>query len=307
MQVSANLDKTKQELTRVYPEMNVEAIELTGEGDFARAFTVNDELMVLFALNPEGSVFLAREANLLPYLVKQIDLSIPNITHSGRHGDEGYTFICYPKIPGIPLSAEHFFDSAPGKQHRFAETVSRFLHQLHSFNTDKARQAGIEERDYGKENRRYLEKSRMLIYPLVDRGVRDYIEKIFEENTEPDFSPVLMHDDLSSEHILFDPERREITGIIDFSDMIIGDGIEDLMYLYDDFGVDFMDIFLKYYRDGNRRSLFERLHFYHERHTIGRILWAIENDYEPGIDFRLKELVGLVEMSASPAWEKIVD
>jgi aminoglycoside 2''-phosphotransferase len=307
MRLKANLDKTKQDLARAYPELNVKAIEFTGEGDFAHAFTVNDELMILFALNPESSVFLAREANLLPHLVKQIDISIPDISRSGRYGDEGYTFICYPKIPGIPLSDEHFFDSTPGKQHRFAETISRFLRQLHSFNTDKARQAGIEERDYRKENYRYLEESRGLIYPLVDQGVRDYIEKKFEANAEPDFSPVLMHDDLSSEHILFDPERREITGIIDFSDMIIGDGIEDLMYLYDDFGVEFIDIFLKYYHDDNRRSLLERLHFYHERHTIGRILWAIENDYEPGVDFRLKELFGLVEMSTSPAWERIVD
>jgi aminoglycoside 2''-phosphotransferase len=305
--VNANLDKTKQDLASAYPELEVETIEFTGEGDFARAYAVNDELMVLFALNPEGSVLLAREANLLPHLVKQTDISIPDISRSGRYGDEGYTFICYPKISGIPLSAERFFDSTPNDQHRFAETISQFLQQLHSFNIEKARRAGIEERDYRKENYRYLEKSRRLIYPLVDRVVRDYIEKIFEENAEPDFSPVLMHDDLSAEHILFDPERREITGIIDFSDMIIGDGIEDLMYLYDDFGLDFMGIFLKYYHDGNHRSLLERLHFYYERHTIGRILWAIENNYEPGVDFRLKELVGLVETSASPAWERIID
>ncbi|UCE26964.1 MAG: phosphotransferase [Candidatus Coatesbacteria bacterium] len=305
--MNANLDKAKQDLARAYPELEVETIEFIGEGDFARAYAVNDELMILFALNPEGSEFLSREANLLPHFVKPIDIPIPDISRSGRYGDEGYTFICYPKIPGIPISAERFFDSAPNDQRRFAETISQFLQQLHSFNIEKARQAEIEERDYGKENRRHLEKSRELIYPLVDQRVRDYIEKIFDENTEPDFSPVLMHDDLSAEHILFDPERREITGIIDFSDMIIGDGIEDLMYLYDDFGVDFMDIFLEYYYDGNRRSLLERLHFYHECHTIGRILWAIENDYEPGVDFRLKELAGLVETSTSPAWERIID
>jgi aminoglycoside 2''-phosphotransferase len=305
--VSEDLDKAKQDLACAYPELNVETIELTGEGDFARAYTVNKELMVLFSINPEGSVFLAREASLLPYLLKEVDLSIPDITHSGRYGDKDYTFICYPRIEGIPLSKEHFFKMSPDDQHRFAENISRFLHQLHSFDLDKTRQAGIEERDYKKENARYLDNGRELMYPLVNQNIRDHIEKIFEKNADLDFSPVLMHDDLSAEHVLFDPERREITGIIDFSDMIIGDHIEDLMYLYDDYGVKFFGIFLKYYNQGDRRLLLERLHFYHERHTIARILWAIEYHYQPGIERRLKEFVELVGMATSPAWKKIAD
>lgn len=302
-----DIQKARQNLAHACPELEIKTIELTGQGDFARAYTVNDELMVLFALNPEGSVFLAREANLLPHLVKHIDLPIPDIINTGRFGDKDYTFICYPRIEGIPLSKEHFFKMSPDDQHRFAETISRFLRQLHSFDLDIARQAGIEERDYEGENTRCLEKSREIMYPLVNQNIRNYIEKIFEKNAEPDFSPVLMHDDLSAEHVLFDPDKCQITGIIDFSDMIIGDHIEDLMYLYDDYGVKFFGIFLKYYNQGDRRLLLERLHFYHERHTIARILWAIEHTYQPGIDFRLKELLGLVEMSTSPAWKKIVD
>ncbi|MBN2381073.1 phosphotransferase [candidate division WOR-3 bacterium] len=297
--MNPGIGKAKRHLALVYPELEVRTIELAGQGDFARAYTINNGLMVLFALNPEGSKSLAREAKLLPCLAKHVDLPIPNVSHSGQYGDNNYTFICYPRIPGISLSAKHFFDSSRKEQNRFAETISRFLHRLHSFDLDKARQAGIKERNYREENARYLEQSRELIYPLINQNVRDYIERQFETNAGLHFSPALVHDDLSAEHILFDPRLREITGIIDFSDMIIGDCIEDLMYLYDDFGVEFMDIFLEYYNDRDRNSLLESLRFYHARHTIARILWAVEHSYQPGIERRIKDLVDLVEASIS--------
>jgi aminoglycoside 2''-phosphotransferase len=41
------------------------------------------------------------------------------------------------------------------------------------------------------------------------------------------FEPVLLHGDLSPEHILVDLERTAITGVIDFGDAVVGDPAGD--------------------------------------------------------------------------------
>ena len=51
---------------------------------------------------------------------------------------------------------------------------------------------------------------------------------------------VLLHGDLSPDHVLFDRSHQRQSGVIDFSDLTIGDPAWDLLYLYADYGVDFV-------------------------------------------------------------------
>ncbi len=52
--------------------------------------------------------------------------------------------------------------------------------------------------------------------------------------------PVLLHGDLSPDHILWDPQAKRITGIIDFGDMQFGDPAWDFIYFWEDYNEAFL-------------------------------------------------------------------
>jgi aminoglycoside 2''-phosphotransferase len=103
----------------------------------------------------------------------------------------------------------------------------------------------------------------------------------------------LVHGDLTQEHVLFNPETKRITGVIDFSDVVITTPMLDLVYVYGAYGEEFFERLLSLYcRDlsierGQIRAEVELLHGWY---TALRLLWALDHDYPPGIESRLKEL-----------------
>lgn len=89
-----------QAIHQSIPTLAVSSLIFEGEGDFCRAYTINEGWIFRFAYNAEGSRALEREAALLPQLATALDLAIPNIKHLGWHGDNRLAFVGYRKIQG---------------------------------------------------------------------------------------------------------------------------------------------------------------------------------------------------------------
>jgi aminoglycoside phosphotransferase (APT) family kinase protein len=67
---------------------------------------------------------------------------------------------------------------------------------------------------------------------------------------------VLCHNDLRAEHIILGEGGRTVSGIIDWSDAVLGDPAQDLALLWLDFGPDVLDRVLASYHgphDGDLR------------------------------------------------------
>jgi len=124
-----------------------------------------------------------------------------------------------------------------------------------------------------------LERARREVYPMVNVKVQEYCENLFSgylKRTENfSYKPVLLHADISPEHILYDERMGEIVGIIDFGDIAIGDPDYDLMYLYADYGNDFIYRLLEHHRVEDYDRLFEKLEFFLECNTIHDVLIGI--------------------------------
>ena len=65
-------------------------------------------------------------------------------------------------------------------------------------------------------------------------------------------TPVLVHNDVSAEHILLDEAARAITGVIDWGDVAIGDPAVDLAGVFHWGGPAFVDAVLQAYRGPGR-------------------------------------------------------
>jgi aminoglycoside phosphotransferase (APT) family kinase protein len=92
---------------------------------------------------------------------------------------------------------------------------------------------------------------------------------------------------------LFDPLQRRISGVIDFSDVVITDPLLDVMYLYASYGREFLEPFLSYYAEGDPGRMEARVRALYAWYTAIRLLWALEHDYAAGITLRLDELRAL--------------
>lgn len=273
--------------------IRVSSIEHLGQGDFCAAFTVNHGWVFRFAHGAEGSARIDREAAVLPELAKSLSLRIPEIEYFARDPSTGLSFVGYHRIPGRGLSRELLRQMQAREQECVARALAEFLDCLHSFSTEYARQIGMPEYHYPTQFAEDIDRARTQAYPLMEGQLTDFCEQIVQEHLESgslQFTPALLHDDLSQWHIFFDPSSSMITGVIDFSDMVVGDPIQDLMYLYDDYGAEFVGLILANQREADLGATLQRLHSYHEWHTLGRLLWAVENRCTARISERLGEL-----------------
>src|SRR4051794_36060671 len=74
-----------------------------GEGDYCRAYSVEQAWIFLVARHAEAARSLTRAAALLPILASTVSLPIPVVAYSGRTGVGGHAFVGYRKVSGIEL------------------------------------------------------------------------------------------------------------------------------------------------------------------------------------------------------------
>ncbi len=272
---------------------------------------MNDVWLFLFAHNAEGSRSLDREVTLLPRLAPTLSMPIPNIEFIGRQQDNAFAFVGYRKIAGIPLTQELLLELSAGEQEQCARELGGFLMGMHSFDMEEARRSGVVEAPYpfsrteegirqGSAPELYRrELARLLTYPNLDGNTRqfctDLVDRILTAYVETD-PLTLIHGDLSGEHILFSPEERCITGVIDFTDVIISSPLLDFMYLNRTYGRPFLDLISKYYSLNhtiNCEQISEQVQRLTQWHAALRLLWTLDYNYTPGIQPSLLALHAL--------------
>jgi aminoglycoside 2''-phosphotransferase len=286
--------------------MRVRAIRLEGEGDFCRAYAVNGEWIFRFAWNEEGSHALEREMALLPALVRSVTLRIPEITYSGHVPETGLAFVGYPRIPGVELTAERLLALPPARQEDHARELARFLRELHSFDIDTAARAGVVACGYpfcrteegtmsGPAEVHYRrELGKLCAYPQVDPATSAHcgtlVERLLVEDAPGELSHVLVHGDLSPDHVLFDETTNRLSGVIDFTDLVITTPLLDFVYLFHAYGTDFLTMLLDGYGVADAGATLARVRVLHQWYLAMRLLWALEHNYQPGVEPRLRAL-----------------
>lgn len=148
-------------------------------------------------------------------------------------------FLAYPKLPGVPLAHLPLpWRVPPG----FAARIGEFLRRLHEFPLDRARE--LVEYDvwpFAEWISAAAEE-----FTTVANHVSETHHRAIERflTAPPPAEPaemVFCHNDFGIEHILVDPESREITGVIDWADAAIADPAVDYARLYRDLGPSIVD------------------------------------------------------------------
>lgn len=265
-----------------FPDFQVASIEVAGEGMDNLALDVNGEYIFRFPKLKKASDHLELEATVLPELQRSLAVRIPSPEFVGTDPRTGFTFSGYRRIDGIALEPEVLLDLDVVVQNSLAEQIARFVKQLHSFPVDRAAELGVSTNDFEADYSGDLAPIRELVLPRLNAAERGYVERLYrdylDEQGNFEYRPTLIHADLSPDHIIYDPETQEIAGIIDFSDIEIGDPDYELQWLYANYG----DRFLQTYLDVNPHpfpdKLIKKLLFFYRANAVIDVLIGFDRD-----------------------------
>jgi len=280
-----------------FPAYPVSSIKKMGEGDNSKAYIINKNYLFRFPKRKEVKKQLQREIAVLPKIKSSLNLSIPHFEFISQDTN----FVGYKMIPGKPFTLETYNCLNKKQQEYVHQSIGNFLFKLHHINLQTLNNCNLEIMNPFEEYSDNFTEAEKYIYPHISKNKQKIITLLFSQylnNPENfNYTPALIHNDFSKDHILFNtvnqptcPVGRQITGIIDFGDIAIGDPDYDFMYLLDEFGEEFLKEIFKTYNPKNKKKLMQKLYFLTFANKIQIILANINNNEPADLKNDFKEL-----------------
>ncbi len=294
-----DIEKCKLAIERSFPDFKVESVSPCQQGWDSFVVEVNGHYIFRFPPREEVTERLVIEIRILPELAKHLPVRIPQFEFVW-HGDEHQPqmFVGYPKIPGEEMGKPPFSPRNPDK---LAGQLGGILTELHSFPVGRATELGVKggtSKDWEERWHQHYKWQKENVFPQVAENLVGKCAEIWEwfllDARHFDFEARLVHHDLScDDHILWNPETEEITGIIDWGDIRIGDPALDFTGIMYDCGIEFTEKVLAAYELPVDETFMERADWYgkllafHEIEygMLGNKPWYVTRGME-----RLKEL-----------------
>ncbi len=225
-----NAELVRQALATSFPALQVNDCRYLSEGWDSAAWEVNGNLIFRFPKRAEVATWLRREIALLPALAAALPVPIPHFIHlalSGAPTDPTLPFVGYRKLEGV------FLDTAPQFLHPASPLLSplaAFLRALHAFPHERAIVAGLPAATWETwlaHWHTFAERTMRDDDPALDPPTRAWVASFraafLAELDLAECPLALTHHDLALEHILADPTGTQITGVIDWGDLALGD------------------------------------------------------------------------------------
>ncbi|HEY1175384.1 MAG TPA: aminoglycoside phosphotransferase family protein [Phytomonospora sp.] len=245
-------------------------------------FDVGGDRILRVARNDEIAAAHRREERLLPELARHLDFAVPVPETVGEFGE--HTYMLYPRLPGRAIRVGD----------RVGE-VAGMLRELHSFPADRAAVLlGCRVDGWRGEytaDRAWIESD---VMPRLAPGLRAVVAKRYDEAVDglTGFTPVLVHRDLGTEHILCD-EDGSPTALIDFETALVGDPTIDFVGLWVTFGEEVTRGLIAEY--GGQVS-YDRLRFYVWMGAVHAIRYGVQEGDDALVDDAVAGLTARLEM-----------
>lgn len=218
-------------LAEQFPQLRVNTIELLGSGWDNTAYLINDELVFRFPRRQIAVSLLETENKFLPTIQNILPMPIPNPKWIGKPSKSfEWPFSGYKLLKGKAACSANL---SREERLNLAKPLAEFLRVLHDIEiTQKIREV-LKVGDIGKLNVERLEKRMNDYYQVVTDDTLDayksMMEKIVQDCRDAYEGTDLrvVQGDFYSRHILIG-EDRQVSGIIDWGDVMIADPTEDI-------------------------------------------------------------------------------
>lgn len=274
-----------------FPDLPVRSVQPFGHGRANVVFLVDQSLLFRFPRTERAAASTRKEIALLPALASAgLPVPTPDFRYPAPAGalDHPWPFAGYTLLPGTPaanLAHGQLAASVPG-------AVGDFLTALHRFPIERATALGVPggaPQQWRAAYETWYRETRPLIWPYLharqQQAVAGFIEAFLGNDRHFRFKPVLLHHDLSADHLLIDPATGEVSGIIDFEDAIVGDPCFDLIGVIS-LGAGVLD----HYRGPIDPGFFERMRFYNRLWSLHELRYGAETGHPEPIEKGLSRL-----------------
>jgi len=263
-----------QRVQAIMPDLEIEHLERDQEGLINDVLIVNKKFVFRFAKTEKYARILDVEMKILDLIRPRIGISVP--TPAYRSSD----CVVYPLLGGQPLSRKLVLGFDESTQIATAGQIGGFLYRLHTTeisNVDwvlPTTRAPVKRQNWLD----IRERVKVKVYPLLQKYQIEWVEDLFNdvlENPESaEYRPALIHGDLASYHILFDPQGGKIIGVIDFGMAGMGDAASDIGNLINIYGESFVQKIGETYP--NLETYLPRARFYAQLLELEWVLLGLE-------------------------------
>ncbi len=276
--------RCRRAICEAFPSIDIGSVRYFAAGWDYEIWEVNERLLFRFPLRPECAGPLLVEARLLPELAAHISAAVPKPEYVSE-GCSAFPlpFYAYRKLVGASLKEASFGEetlSTIGRQ------LGQFLRELHSFPSERAGALGVPMystdgwRQFYRDFRALCDrKVSPLLTPSERKRVDDFWADFLDDDNNFRFRPSLVHADLGPDHILLNQESGELSGVIDFGDVRVGDpaiDIEGLMSIEADV--------LAGYGQHTDQTFRRRARFYWRVGPFHEVLYGLDIDKREHVD-----------------------
>lgn len=256
--------------------LKVNDFEINDDGQNNTIIIVNKVYVFRIPKFDGGIGKLKESVEQMESLKADYKLMIPQYKFINLDNRLGEIMVGYDFIPGKALLREKF-DLLNNREY-FAEQLGIFLRKLHSEQVSNDLFKVSDPYDYYQ---RMYEDIKELLFEYMSDESKIEVSKLYEDflETKGSVNLTLVHGDFGPTNILTD--GNEITGIIDFDSLHIGDSAVDIASLMGPFGYGeaFVRMMEKHY--GDLTDLIDRARFYRQTFALEDALFGIKyNDLE---------------------------
>jgi aminoglycoside 2''-phosphotransferase len=242
--MNENTEHYRGEVLSRYPELNDNSFRFLSEGSDNMVFLMGDNLIFRFSKTGDSVQDLRSEIRVLRELAPRLPLEVPNYIYAQIEEQPPISsvsyFVGYPLITGVPMSScpVALLDVT---SEWWRPILAQFLNAIHAYPETRARELGIQyrvlkiracgESSWRESLSRVCKSELHQLTPVLMKFEREAVERavdLFMNDHLNGVKSVLIHGDFTPEHVFLDLENRRVSGIIDFSDLAIGDPASDV-------------------------------------------------------------------------------
>jgi aminoglycoside phosphotransferase (APT) family kinase protein len=218
-------------IAHFFPDLTWREYEFISEGWDHKVVILDNSVVFRFPTEPDYADALQKEIAVLEHLRPLVDVAIPNYTYV----PSGVAFAGYPIVAGKQLSKKAFEALPSVDQSKVVEQLAAFLSAIHS----QSIQSGILStlpREVLAEDQAEVRRAAARHLPAVlsakDMALTEEILTEIDVLVSQKLPTSFIHNDVYSRHLLWDARLQKL-GVIDFSDMSLGDPATDFAELYE--------------------------------------------------------------------------
>lgn len=247
-----NLIATPQleRIRELFPELPLEDVDLNNEGLVNQVVVVNNERIFRFPRSTWAREALQHEARILALLHDKVDVALPHYDYLAED------VASYPMLPGRTMARSRLLRLSEADQEAIAAQLALFLRTMHEVPTAELEAYQIGPSDTVRTREDWLnlyDRVHEQLFPYLMSHAKEWVYNHFSWVIDNPYfmehRPVLMHGDVSCYHILFDDERRRISGMIDFGTAGMGDPAADFGCVIYQYGETFLKRMSRSYPD----------------------------------------------------------